>query len=185
MLRKSNNFTSSSQYLDGSEWFQKKEGLVIWVKGDKRFKNPCSWSSLICDSWKKYFILSYSVCLLEVKNHEKCLPVFLEVCYKNTVSVIIYQQVLKCCYKNPILYILGCGTGKISYRKYDLRSRLTNLENILQFRHFLLSPLSVPNGITTPQSLNKWWSFSLMVTIHWSPKEQERSLEGMGVNGIC
>lgn len=104
---------------------------------------------------------------------------------KNTMSVIRYQQALKCCYKNPILYSLGCGTVKISYRKYDLRPRLTNPENILQFRHFLLSPLSVPGGITTPQSLNKYWSFSLMVMIHWSLKEQERSLEGMGVNGIC
>lgn len=154
------------------------------IKGDKRFKNPCSWSSLIYDSWKKFLFSLYSACLLEMKNNEKYVPIFLEVCCENTMSVIIYQQVLKCCYKNPLLYIFECGTVKICHRKYDLRPRLTNPENILQFHHFLLSPLSVPSGITTPQSLSKCGSFSFTVSIHWNPKEQERSLERMGVNGI-
>jgi len=29
-----------------------------------------------------------------MKNNEKCVPIFLEVCCKNTMSVIIYQQAL-------------------------------------------------------------------------------------------
>lgn len=165
-----------------------KKGLAIWIKGDKKFKNPCSWSSLIYDSWKKCFILSSSVCLLEMKSNEKSVPVFWEVCCENTVPVITYQRALKCCCKN-----VGCETVKISYRKYYLRPRLTHLENP-SFSLFLVSTIKkcVPSAITTPPSLakywktlNQYWSFFLMIIIHWSRKEQERSLEGRGVNGVC